>query len=128
MAIVLEKYQPRRRRNLKCFSTRLRFKRNLRAPTPLPVRPARVCLSRYRVKIDALLKLPCFNFINYLTKIVIIFDARTPIFTFFYSPKLVKLRKSCDKSEAYSRKYFLLSTLWTRTKYIYVPNNSMTCT
>ena len=39
---------------------------------------------------------------------------------FFYSPKLVKLRKACDNSEAYSRKYFLLSTLWTGTKYIYV--------
>ena len=41
-----------------------------------------------------------------LTKIVIIFDAHTPIVTIFYSPKLVKLRKSCDKSEAYPRKYF----------------------
>jgi len=37
-------------------------------------------------------------------KIVIIFDAHIPIFTFFYSPKLVKIRKSCDKSEVFSRK------------------------
>ncbi len=53
---------------------------------------------------DTLLKLSCFNFITYLTKIVIIFYL--VFLHFFYSPKLVKLRKSCDKSEAYSRKYF----------------------
>jgi len=43
---------------------------------------------------------------NHLTKIVIIFDAQIPIFTFFYSPKIVKIQKSCDKSEVFSRKYF----------------------
>ena len=30
---------------------------------------------------------------------------------FFYSPKLVKLRKSCDKSEAYSHKRKRLSSI-----------------
>ena len=46
----------------------------------------------------------CILFYEHLTKIVIIFDAQIPFFTFFYSPKPVKLQKSCDKSEAYSRK------------------------
>ena len=46
------------------------------------------------------LKNTCILFYEHLTKIVIIFDAQIPIFTFFYSPKLVKLQKSCDKSEA----------------------------
>ena len=44
-------------------------------------------------KMDALDELPCI--LQFLTKIVIIFDAHIPIFTFFYSPKLVKIRKSC---------------------------------
>ena len=37
----------RRRRNLTCFATRLRFKRNFRAPTPSPVHRVRACSSRY---------------------------------------------------------------------------------
>ena len=36
----------RRRRKLTCFSTQLRFKRNLRAPTPSPVRRVRAMSSQ----------------------------------------------------------------------------------
>ena len=36
----------RRQRKLTCFSTQLRFKRNLRAPTPSPVRRVRAVQSR----------------------------------------------------------------------------------
>ena len=52
-------------RKVTYFLAPLLFKQNLRVPVPTLARPARVCLSRYRVKIDALLKLPCFNFINF---------------------------------------------------------------
>jgi hypothetical protein len=77
------------------YNTVSQFIRGL-VPMKLPVFRTRVLTRCERDRIF-------FNFITDLTQIVIIFDAHTRVFTIFYSPKLVKLRKSCDKSEAYLR-------------------------
>ena len=58
-------------------------------------------------KMDALhARLEVYLILWNLTKIVIIFDARIPIFTFFYSLKLVKIRKSCQKVRLIHEKNF----------------------